>query len=57
MNDVLSRRAPSAESVLNDALQTIREKAASVRFGTITLTLHEGRLTQLEISEKKRFGG
>ncbi len=57
MNDVLSRRAPSAESVLNDALQTIREKAASVRFGTITLTLQEGRLTQLEISEKKRFGG
>jgi hypothetical protein len=42
---------------LEEALRVVREKADSVRFGTITLTIHEGRLTQLEVTEKRRFGG
>lgn len=41
---------------IDEAMRLVREKAASVRFGTITLTIHEGRLTQLEVSEKRRFG-
>ena len=40
---------------LDEALRLVREKADQVRFGTITLTFHEGRLTQMEVSEKKRF--
>ena len=42
---------------LEEALHVVKEKAASVRFGTITLTIHEGKLTQLEVTEKRRFGG
>ena len=42
---------------LEEALRVVREKAGSVRFGTITLTIHDGRLTQLEVTEKRRFGG
>ena len=40
---------------LEEAMGIIRDKAQALRFGTITLTLHEGRLTQLDINEKRRF--
>lgn len=40
---------------LEEALRAIREKAAALPFATLTLTIHEGRVTQLEVSEKRRF--
>ena len=48
-----SRNVPAG---LEEALRTIREKAAALPFGTLTLTIHDGRVTQLEVSEKRRFG-
>lgn len=44
-----------ASRAIDEAVRIIREKAGLLRFGTITLTLHEGRLTQLEVNEKRRF--
>jgi hypothetical protein len=44
-----------APGPIEEALRIIREKAGSLRFGTITLTMHEGRLTQLEVNEPRRF--
>jgi hypothetical protein len=41
--------------MLEEAFNLIREKAAAVAFGTITLVIHEGKLTQMEITEKRRF--
>ncbi len=43
------------ETILDHALRAIRDKAGAIRFGTITLTLHDGKPTQLEVSEKQRF--
>jgi hypothetical protein len=40
---------------LEEALRLIREKVATLPFGTFTLTVHDGRVTQLEVSEKRRF--
>jgi hypothetical protein len=40
---------------LEEALRVVREKADQVRFGTITLVIHEGKLTQMEVTEKRRF--
>jgi hypothetical protein len=40
---------------LEEALRVIREKAAALPFGTLTLTIHDGRVTQLEVAEKRRF--
>lgn len=40
---------------LEEALRVIREKAPALPFGTLTLTIHEGRVTQLEVNEKRRF--
>ena len=55
MSDLTRRPRHAADPVLEEVLGAIREKAGLIRFGTITLTLHEGRPTQLEFSEKKRF--
>ena len=49
-------RHSRSSATLEQALEAIREKASAVRFGTITVTIHEGTVTQLEVTEKRRFG-
>lgn len=55
MSEVARRLGPAPVSGIEEAIAAIREKAGAIRFGTITLTLHEGRATQLEVAEKTRF--
>ncbi|MBN8484756.1 MAG: YezD family protein [Sphingomonadales bacterium] len=33
----------------------LEEAIAKLRFGVVQLTVHEGRVVQLEVTEKKRF--
>jgi len=33
----------------------IREALAQLRYGAIALTVHDGRVVQIEITEKRRF--
>jgi hypothetical protein len=42
---------------LEEPLKVMLDKLSTLSFGTLTLTIHEGRVTQLEISEKRRFAG
>ena len=56
MNETPLSKRPSNEAISEDILHIIREKARALRFGAISLTIHDGRLTQLEITEKRRFG-
>jgi len=56
MSDLALEPRVKALHTIEEALRVIREKADSLRFGTITLTIHDGRLTQLEVTEKRRFG-
>jgi hypothetical protein len=56
MGDLAFANRSGPLQTLEEALRVIREKADQVRFGTITLTIHEGRLTQMEVTEKRRFG-
>ena len=36
-------------------LEIVRRKVAGMRFGSIQLTIHEGRVTQVEATEKTRL--
>jgi hypothetical protein len=45
-------RQPVPEEVLGTLMRLIRE----VRFGSIEIVVHEGRITQIERREKVRFG-
>jgi len=59
MPDLLSAkpgRGVAAASV-EAALATIRDHLETIRFGSIALTIHEGRIVQLEVTEKRRFAG
>ncbi len=40
-----------------EALAAIRDCLERVRFGTIAVTIHEGRVVQLDVTEKRRLAG
>jgi len=57
MPDLLSPkpRTCSTAASVEAALATIREYLENVRFGSIALTIHDGRIVQLEVTEKRRL--
>ncbi len=42
-------------AVTEDALAAIRDHLQKMRFGSIALTVHEGQVVQLDITEKRRL--
>ena len=46
---------PRTIASAGDALQIIGQTLAELRFGAIQLTIHEGRLVQMDVTEKHRF--
>ena len=56
MPDLLSPKPPTCRNApVEAALATIREYLENVRFGSIALTIHDGRIVQLEVTEKRRL--
>ena len=45
-----------AVPVLPDWLAVVREKVESLRYGVVQLVVHDGRVTQIERTEKTRLG-
>ena len=37
------------------SIQTVLEALAKLKFGAIQLTVHDGKLVQVDITERKRF--
>ena len=54
MSTIISEN-PSPDGPTADWLEVVRQKAANLRFGSIQITVHEGRVTQVESIEKTRF--
>ncbi|MDH4445041.1 MAG: YezD family protein [Akkermansiaceae bacterium] len=38
-----------------DWLEVVRQNVANLRFGSVQITVHDGRVTQIESIEKTRF--
>ena len=38
------------------AIAAVAEALGTMRYGTILLTVHDSRVVQLEVTEKRRFG-
>jgi len=38
-----------------EQLEILRQALAKIRFGAIQLTVHEGKLVQMDVTEKHRF--
>lgn len=43
------------EQHLEDGLTSVREILGNLRYGSISLIVHEGRIVQLDVTEKKRL--
>jgi len=46
---------PKTTEVDSALLESIVESIKSIQYGTITITVHDGKVTQLETSRKQRF--
>lgn len=43
------------ENTHEDWIEIVRRKVAGIRFGSVQITVHEGRVTQVESTEKTRI--
>ncbi|MEQ1538519.1 MAG: YezD family protein [Sphingorhabdus sp.] len=44
-----------AETAFSEPIRSVLDALATLRFGAIQLTVHEGRLVQVDVTERKRF--
>lgn len=54
MKTITSER-PSPDGPQADWLEIVRNNVANLRFGSVQITVHDGRVTQVESIEKTRF--
>lgn len=54
MNPSTTERRPPRDST-TDWLEVVRQNVGNLRFGSVQITVHEGRVTQVESIEKTRF--
>lgn len=40
---------------LEEGLATIRDALTALSYGSLVLTVHEGRLVQIDVTQRKRF--
>ena len=46
---------PEAARILEESIASVREALEGLRYGTVSLTVHEGRVVQIDVTEKKRL--
>jgi hypothetical protein len=55
MPDLLGTAKRGVATGSEEAIAAIRDYLQTIRFGSIALTIHEGRIVQLDVTEKKRL--
>lgn len=45
----------TGETAFSEPIRAVLDALAALRFGAIQLTVHEGKLVQVDITERKRF--
>ena len=50
-----SRTSHSRDDAAKAALAAVADAVAKLRYGAIELTVHDGRVVQLEVTERQRF--
>ncbi|HZU63382.1 MAG TPA: YezD family protein [Novosphingobium sp.] len=54
-NAAIPAAALDALGHLEESLASVRAALQDLRYGSVALTVHEGRVVQIDITEKKRF--
>jgi hypothetical protein len=56
MSEAISGQGERSEKQpLPEAIQAVLAALGNLKFGAIQLTVHEGRLVQVDITERRRF--
>lgn len=53
--DDRSKSAPQPGGVSATALEAVADAVSRLRYGAIELTVHDGRVVQLGVTERRRF--
>jgi len=43
------------QRLLEESIASVREALLGLKFGSVSLTVHEGRIVQIDVTEKKRL--
>lgn len=41
--------------LLEESIASVREALSGLKFGNVSVTVHEGRVVQIDVTEKKRL--
>jgi hypothetical protein len=44
-----------ASRILEESMASVREALSGLKYGSVALTVHEGRVVQIDVTEKKRL--
>ena len=44
-----------AQRLLDESIASVREALLGLKFGNVSLTVHEGRVVQIDVTERKRL--
>ena len=44
-----------ASAMIEESLAAVREALTGLRYGAVQLTIHEGRVVQIDVTEKRRL--
>ena len=53
--DSADRSSADIPKPLPESIQTVIDALGKIKFGAIQLTVHEGKLVQVDVTERKRF--
>ena len=45
----------ASHSQIDEALAALRDSLQKLKFGSIAITVHEGRIVQFDVTEKRRL--
>ncbi len=46
---------PQEDPALEESFGEVRKALAGLKYGSVSITVHEGRVVQIDVTEKKRF--
>lgn len=55
MNNPDNSLPNDALRLLEESLSSVREALSGLKYGSVCLTVHEGRVVQIDVTEKKRL--
>lgn len=46
---------PDPTALVEESLASVRQALSGLKYGNISLTIHEGRVVQIDVTEKRRL--